>query len=277
MGRIRSDALRMGLACGLTWIASAAPAAARHYATPEFSRAESRPKTLAVLPPRAEFVKAKVVMSEEMVKECEALEAAALDRIGVLLQEKGYTVRPLPPGTVNADPDLRELIFRVNERYEEEWQRFVRKPGRIREGRYNLGEDPVEIADHLGVDGILVPRVVAVAPSKGVKTLSIILGGYAQGYVRLDLSVVSGETGDLEAFYFTTVTAGMKGLTKNPDRIMEKAAGSALRRYPEVNETLPYEESTEGRETAEEEVDEEEVLEELEVLLGPEEEKENKE
>lgn len=51
-------------------------ASAAEYMTPEFARAEFRPKTMVLIPPRAEVTKKKVTSSEQMIEEGAVLEDA---------------------------------------------------------------------------------------------------------------------------------------------------------------------------------------------------------
>jgi len=250
---------------------------AKRYMTPGFRTNETRPVQLAVLPPHAEFIKQKVVMTEQMIKECEALEAAAAAWIPQLLEAKGYTVKVVTQQEANENPELGEMVRRANERYDEEWGRLIRKPKKVHVGRYNAGEESQQLAARLDVDGLVLPRIQAVGVSGGKKALGMLLslGQYMpQGYARLDLSIVDRTTGDIEAYFFFAQLAGMKKLTKKPDKLMATVAQHTLKKYPEHGEVLkPKGEVGEVEEDYSDE-DESQLLGELEALLGPTEEEE---
>ena len=135
----------------LIWVATLslagiAPAHAKRYMTSGFRSVDSRPIAVAVLPPHAQFIKAKAVMTEEMVKECVALENAAAVHIQKLLSEKGYQVRALSVEEIIADAELQEGYHRVNDRYQEEWRKIIRRPRRVKTRRYNVGDEAMEFA-----------------------------------------------------------------------------------------------------------------------------------
>ena len=261
--------------------ATATPASAKRFMTPGFRTTESRPTTLVVLPPHAEFIKSKAVMTEEMVEECKALEHAAAGQIRSLLSGKGYEVRILTRKEIDADPDLRELLRRVNKRYDEEWTKIVRKPRKVHTGRYQAGEEAQQIAAMLEVDGVIIPRIQAVGVTGGRKAMSFLLSfgnALAQGYARMDLSVVNGRTGQVEAYFFGVEPAKLKALTGKPDKVMTEVAGGVFRRYPKVDQVLrprhPKAGEKEGEEDEGSEADEAAILSDLKALLGPEEEEE---
>lgn len=279
--RTRNDWIGLFCLAFLATLATATPAtSAKRFMTPGFRTTDSRPTTLVVLPPHAEFIKSKTVMTEEMVEECKRLELAAADQIRSLLSGKGYVVRVLTRQEIDADPDLRELLLRVNGRYDEEWAKIIRKPRKVHSGRYQAGEEAQQIAAQLEVDGIIIPRIQAVGVTGGRKALTFLLSfgnAMAQGYARLDLSVVDGKTGQVEAYFFGVKPAGLKALTNNPEKIMSKVTRGMFRRFPAVAKVLPPRNTrhSAGEEEKDEgsEADEDAILADLEALLGPEEEK----
>jgi hypothetical protein len=252
-----------------------APAHAGRRMTSDFRTTETRPMTIALLPPRAEFIKAKAVMTEEMVDECRALEQSASSWIDKFLEEKGYTVKIVTLDDATENSELRELLHRVNDRYQEEWVRIMRAPKGVRQDRYELGVDAQELAALLEVDGLVIPRILAVGVTMGKAMLTGLLSGgqaQAQGYASIDLSVVDGDTGDIEAFFYFSRGSTIKALTKQPDKVMMKVTKGVLKKYPESTEILPPKGPDSGEE--DEDIDEKQeaaLLAELEVLLGSEE------
>lgn len=249
-------------------VATAAPA--KRYLTTGFRTTESRPITIAVLPPHADFIKKKILVSHELVKEAEVLERAAADAIANHLRGRGYEVKLLTVEEVMADDELQHLIGRMNDRYDLEWRQLVRRPKKVRVRRYSIGIGIRDVAGRLGVDGIAVPRIQAVGATGGQKAMAYLFGGNA-GYARLDLGVVHGKTGDVEAYFFGLVEAGFKSLTQKPDKMMKRVTKVTLRNYPKSSKVLnPKKEDVRDEEEDLDAETEAAILGDLEALLGTE-------
>jgi hypothetical protein len=227
-----------------------APAAvfARAYMTPGFRNKQARPLRIALLPPHADFIKSKVVMTDQMVAESAALEREGALAMKAALEAKGYTVRLLTPEELAKNPRLRGLVVKVNDRFGEEWGRIVYRPRAVRQKRYNAGEDAVRLASFLKVDGIAVSRIVAVGVTKGKAVMS----GFAnfgtpsqRSYARLDVGIVNGRHGLIEAFFTGTEPSSLGQLTKKPAHVMAQATDNAFRRYPLSTEIHDVEDADE--------------------------------
>ena len=249
---------------------------ARGLMTPEFRTAVTRPMSVVLLPPQAQLIKKKVVMTEQMVEESEALEKSVATHIKQGLTKKGYNVRALTVDEINADPELQELVRQTNRRYEEEWRKMVRKPSKVKERRYNAGHEARLLAAKLGADGIAFARVQAVGATGGQVAMALLLGVGTMGYARLDISVVNGITGDVEAYLYYTMQTSFKKLTTKPAKTMRKLTTKVLRKYPASGEVLEAKGTT-LKEPAKEAKRDEAVLTELEALLGSEDSEETKE
>jgi hypothetical protein len=255
-------------------LASTVAASALQYATPEFWSKQSRPLAIALLPPHAEFIKAKAVMTDEMVKESEALENEAALALKAGLVERGYAARILTVADLGQSPELRDLAKRLGDRYDEEWSKIVRKPRKVRERRYSAGEDVAKMCSLLKVDGIAFARIQAVGVTGGKTALVAILSlgnAWAQSYARMDLSVLSSRDGTVEGYFVGSRACTLKGLTEKPASIMKKVTDVALRKYPGKDETrIVKNEAGEAEKGAgeEDEVSEEKAIEDFEVLLG---------
>lgn len=210
------------------------PALAREYMTAEFLTRSPRPMTLAVLPPHAEFIKAKAVMTAEMIEEAGALEVEAGKAITTMLESKGYKVRLLTPADYDTTHGLRELITSLNGRYNEEWGKILRKRRDVRYGRYSTGEEAVKLSALLHVDGLVVSRIVAVGHTGGRQALTMILSlgqAYAQSYARMGLSVLDGRNGRVEGYFEGMRNCTTGGLVKKPAKVMTDLAEVTLDDY----------------------------------------------
>lgn len=271
------------LAVGLLVVPSAAHA--QSFMTPGFKLGESRPKTLVVLPPHANFIKAKVVMTDQMIAESHALEDHAAQIITGNLRERGYAVHLLAIDQINADPELQELVRRLNDRYDEEWSRMVRSPRQVRTGRYEAGEDAIRLASRLEVDGVVMARIIAVYVSGGRKTFAMVFSlgaSYPRSYTRVDLSIVDGGSGEIESYCYEIELCKSKTLTRKPDKIMGTAYRKCLATYPGMGEVLEVGEAELARLEMNDsgdngDSDDESVLSDFEALLASEEACEEKE
>lgn len=248
----------------LLLVFSVGAAGAKSFMTTGFSTGSERPLKLILLPPHADFVKSKAVMTEQMVKESQALEDAAAREILAHLKSKGYEVRYLTSDEINASPELRDLVHGINDRYHEEWSSFVRRPKGVRQGRYSVGDDVVRLCSLLDVDGVLISRIQAVGITVGKAILLSLFGapGGPASYGRLDVSVVGGGDGDVDAYFFRVQGASLKQLTNRPDVIMRKACKKGLKALPRVGEALSAAQIAQGEEN-----EEEDIVSEFEALL----------
>ena len=240
-GKKTSDRFTSSLRVGLVLAAVSClstPVGAKGYMSAEFQDLETRPRKLALLPPHADFIKAKAIMTEEMVKECQALEQATVATLLPDLEARGYEVRYLSVEELSRNRELRDLVADVNERYDEEWVKMVVKPQEVRRERYQLGEDAVRLSTMLDVDALLISRVQAVGVTFGQAMMGGLFGG-ANNYARLDLSVIDGDDGEIEAyFYFTTQRVSLKQLQNKPDKVIARLERNCLKRLPAADEVI---------------------------------------
>jgi len=221
-------------------VLAGAPALAREYMTAEFLTRSPRPMVVAVLPPHAEFIKAKAVMTAEMVKEAGALEDEAAKAITAMLESKGYKARLVTPADFDATPGLRELVTSLNGRYNEELSKILRDRKEVRYGRYGTGEDAIKLASLLRVDGLVLARIVAVGNTGGRQALTIILSlgqAYAQSYARMGLSVLDGRSGRVEGYFEGMRNCTTGKLVKKPAEIMTDLTEVTLDDYLAASET----------------------------------------
>ena len=243
------------------------PAAGRGFMSKEFASPEARPHTVAVLSPHADFIKANVVMTESMIKECEALEREAAEAIQARLEAMGHTVIVVTPERLQASLDLRELATRVDLRYEEEKAHLARKPRQVKERRYGVGEDAVLLASLLEADALVVSRIQAIWVSGGRKALGVIFGGvtgYPRSRAYVDMTIIDGATGKVDLFFFGGDQCKSKALVDDPGKVMGKAFDSCFRSFPPLGTAVV---------AKDDEADDEAILAEFEALAAEEEEK----
>ena len=86
------------------------------FMTPEFARAEYRPMSLVIIPPRAAVSEETAFSSHELIAQGGIIEDAALVACKDIFDKLGYQVRVLTVDEVNADPELQLMVRNVNKR-----------------------------------------------------------------------------------------------------------------------------------------------------------------
>ena len=258
---------------GLLLALGTVSAGAAEYMTPEFAKAEFRPKTMVLIPPRAEVTKKKVTSTEQMIEEGAVLEDATSLVLKEQLGALGYTIRVLTIDEVNTDPELQLMVRNFNERYDADLAKVVKKPKDIRKRRFSFGDEARILAARLEAEAIIVGRISASGATGGQKTMAFLLGG-SSGHAALNLSIVAGDNGDLEGF-FTYVDSGMspEKIALEPVETMAKVSAKALKDFPAVDELAKVRRSwpqNTDRQVPDTAQSDEEVFSDLEALFGEE-------
>lgn len=258
--------LVLSLMFAALFVTAIAPAYGESFMTPEFSRDEDRPKVLALLPPRAQVVEGKVASTEQLVSIGASLEDITTTIVADLIANKGYEIQRLTNEQVNADPELQNLVHRMNQRYDEERMKIRHKIYKVRDRRYSCGTVATVLANRLRVDGLLMVRVDAAKVSFGAA-----LFANKRGYTRMDVSVIGADAGDVEAYFFSNVDVPGDRLQKNPTVIMEKVANKMVKKFPNNGQVIKvrkrYTQHTRKKKN-EGTISDEQMLADLESMLG---------
>ncbi|HET8945867.1 MAG TPA: hypothetical protein VFQ07_02695 [Candidatus Polarisedimenticolia bacterium] len=235
-----------GIAVGVLLLMPGA-ALARGTMTPGFRNVKSRPMSVAVLPAHAEFIQGRLVVTAQREDDCAALEREAGVAVRTNLEMLGYQVRLLTAQDVDKDAGLRDLVARVDGRFGDEWKGIVRNPDAVKQGRAAAGDDSVRLAALLRVDGLALTRVIAVAPAeekgagKGIAKAGKGDGGSVQAgglssYGRVDVGIIGGKAGRIEAFFTGMEAASFGQLTGRPAKVMGRVTEEAFSLYPAATE-----------------------------------------
>lgn len=246
------------------------PAVAKEYMTPEYARAEYRPKAMVLIPPRAEVMKKKVASTEQLIEEGAVLEDVTASVLKEQLGKLGYEVRILSVEDVNADPELQAMVRSLNELYDEELPRIMKKGKDIRKRRFRFGDAARILAARLDAEAFVMCRIQASGATGGQMTMAILFGG-STGFAAMSIGIIAGDNGDLEAF-FTATDTGMSPtqLSEQPLKTMTKVTSKVIKRYPAADETGKYRKAwpqSTDRKVAEAELSDEDVLSDLEALF----------
>ena len=213
--------------------------------TPEFARAEYRPMSLVIIPPRAAVSKEAAFSSHQLIEQGGVIEDAALVACKDIFEKLGYQIRVLTVDEVNADPDLQLMVRNVNKRYDEDFLQKITLPFKrqlkdIRSRRFKMGDEARILAARLGVDAVIVGRIEAAVTSGGSSVMSLGTSGKAE----VSVGIIAGDNGDLEAF-FTGAQLGLsaKKIEKKPLKTMAKLFGSVLKDCPTADELVKVKKS----------------------------------
>ncbi len=186
-----------------------------HFATPEYLRGETRPSSVAVFPAGPD----------------EIFRKWAGYYLAEVLRAKGYPTKVLSANQVNADPQLLELSQRTAKSFDEQHKifrpgRFV-KPKKLEQRKLHLGTPANLLASKLEVDGLVFAQV-----------LFSRFGNVSS--CGLAVSVVSGTTGDVEAYFYGQVTSW-----RAPSDAMERIVQSFREpSFPAFNQVIEAKGST---------------------------------
>ena len=240
--------------------------------TPEFARAEYRPVSMVMIPPRAAVSKDAGFSSHQLIEQGGVIEDAVLAACKDIFSKLGYEIRILTVDEVNADPDLQVMVRDVNKRYDEDFLQKITLPFKrqlqdIRERRFKMGDEARILAARLGVDAIVVARIQAEVTSGAASVFSLGTSGKAE----MSVGIIAGDNGDLEAF-FTGAQIGLsaKKIEKNPLKTMAKLFGSVLKDYPTPDELIKVKKrwpQTTNREVPDAELSDEDVLSDMEAMI----------
>ncbi len=246
--------------------------------TPEFRNMELRPKSIALLPDRSTLTENGVFNSESRVGETFPLENYLALSLEEQISSRGYEVRRLTIEEIAEDQQLTQLVNAANQRYDEEYTTIVAfKVDGVKYRRFSIGEESRQLANYLGVDAVVFPRMQIKGASSGSKWMSGLgIKQGAQAGINMEFSLVHARTGDVEGF-FGGVTGGFgnpsfKKILKKAKKYMANIAKVSTKKMPRVDEALKPDKlkaNTERRELVlYDPVDEADVLDDLQGLLG---------
>lgn len=221
--------------------ALAAPAQAAMHATEEFESGETRPVSIAFLPPHVNLVKRRIIQREAQIDESAELAghmAADLER---RFGAQGYEVIVLGPEQINADPELRDLVLAADRRYAEMLAQVrSRLPRQIARRRYEAGDEMRMLAAKLGVDAIGFGHLQIEASAAGASAVAVLAGvGRSGSETMMSVSLIDGGTAHIEAYFVLPVLRrgsmfGYDSVMENPEGKVREMVGATVRDLPEA-------------------------------------------
>jgi hypothetical protein len=234
-----------------------APAVAKvWFSTKEFDDGETRPVSIAILPPDASVSTQRLIRRESEVEESTEYGLIFARELADALSQQGYEIEVIDSARVNADPRLQEAVIDAKRRNEDMLVGVNNKELKRRE--YQGSEEARILADYLDVDAIGFAELDVVAATGGKKAMSWILGGSTGGSSG-SLNIVDGNTGYLEASLGSIFGGG------SANRFEEDPAGEITDLVDKMMNKLPDADPSARVETA---TDDEDVFAEIESLLN---------
>ena len=214
------------------------PAMAGMHATKEFEAGDTRPKTIAFLPPHATLVKRKVIKAEEQIEEGAQLSGFLAASVKNVFAQQGYQVRMLTPEEINANRYLQELVLDADRRYGELLNQVrLKLPKQIAARRYQAGDEMRVLANKLGVDAIGFADLMMIASAPG----ALFLSGSGTSSM-LTVSVIDGGTATIEAYFVPPVFqrgsfTGYEAVMADPAGKIGEMAQATLKELPKAATT----------------------------------------
>jgi hypothetical protein len=214
------------------------PAEAGMHATKEFEAGDTRPKTIAFLPPHATLIRRKMIKAEEQLEQSAEISVYLAASVKSEFAKQGYEVRMLTPDEVNANRDLQELVLDADRRYAELLNQVrLKLPKQIAARRYQAGDEMRVLAAKLGVDAIGFADLMIIASAPGAMFM---WGGGTSS--MLTVSVIDGSTATIEAYFVPPVLrrgsiTGYEAVMADPAGKVGDMAGLTLRDMPPASAT----------------------------------------
>ncbi len=121
------------------------------------------------------------------------------------------------------EDQAREAVMRVKQRYESVAVQLNKKPKKVGEGRYTLGDEVALAPCSSGADVLLFVNAAGRIQTGSRKAFSLIVGGYAgllmaQSDYQISMAFVDARTGDVIGFTRIFMIGGKTG--KDPDTVL---------------------------------------------------------
>ena len=121
------------------------------------------------------------------------------------------------------DEQLRQPVLRVKQKYDMIAMQLNQKPGKVKNGRYTLGDEVALLPCSASADSLLFVRAVGVVETGGRKAFSLLIGGsagivMAQARYKLSIAFVDAKTGEVTAFTLINFLGGNVG--NDPEKVL---------------------------------------------------------
>jgi hypothetical protein len=204
------------------------PAALRaQYLHPKIASKEITIRNVVILPPKIQMVRQSMKGPEGMAAESEELSV----RVTQLLTEALAAKHVIAWSGVLAvgDGDKAYSIADLQSRYDALLPKMSKKPKDVKQGRFTLGDEVLNLNLAKTTDAIVFVRGDGQKLTKGKSAFSLLTLSLNLPYLRLTIGIVDARTG--EVLLFTTPVA-IADVTNEKEKALSGALASSLKKLP---------------------------------------------
>ncbi len=214
----------------LVIVATIAPRSLRaQYLHPKVAKKEVSIRNVVIVPARVEIVKQSMKGPEGMVAESDLLSARVTQLVVEALQAKHIAALTIAPGGGNeADAQKKYTLSDIQSRYDELLPKIRKKPKDVKNGRFSLGDEVLNLNLDKSADTIIFIRGSGQKLTKGKTAFTLLVGGVPP-YLQLTIGFVDAHTGEVLVFT-TPLTRG--DATSPNEKPLRKSIEKSLKKVP---------------------------------------------
>ncbi len=162
--------------------------------------------------------------AEPLVPEGEEWGRKLRDMLAQAVNNSGWTLAgDFSMYNESADQRTRDAVLRVKQKYDTIAVQLNRKPGKVEQGRYTLGDEVALLPCSASADSPLFVHAAGLLETGGRKAFSLLIGGtpgilLVQARYQLSIAFVDAKTGQVTALTRVNILGGRAG--KDPQKVL---------------------------------------------------------
>jgi hypothetical protein len=210
-------------------VALVAPQTARaQFLHPRITAKETTVRKVVIMPAKVQIVRQSMKGPEGMAEESELLSERIQKLLSEALATKNVTTMAGPVLSAEGDTQQKYTVADVQSRYDDLLPRIMKKRKDVKQGRFSLGDEVLNLNLDKSVDAIVFVRGEGQKLTKGKTAFNVLVGG-AAAYLRLTIGIVDARTGDV-LLYTDQETRGDPMSAE--DKTLRKAIEKSLKKLP---------------------------------------------
>jgi hypothetical protein len=206
-----------------------APQTARaQFLHPRITAKETTVRKVVIMPAKVQIVRQSMKGPEGMAEESELLSERVQKLLSEALATKNVTTMAGPVLSAEGDTQQKYTVADVQSRYDDLLPRIMKKRKDVKQGRFSLGDEVLNLNLDKSVDAIVFVRGEGQKLTKGKTAFNVLVGG-AAAYLRLTIGIVDARTGDV-LLYTDQETRGDPMSAE--DKTLRKAIEKSLKKLP---------------------------------------------
>jgi hypothetical protein len=206
----------------------AAQTARAQFLHPRITTKETTVRKVVIMPAKVQVVRQSMKGPEGMAQESELLSERVQKLLSEALATKNVTTMAGPVLSAEGDTQQRYTVADVQSRYDDLLPRIMKKRKDVKQGRFSLGDEVLNLNLDKSVDAIVFVRGEGQKLTKGKTAFTVLVGG-APAYLRLTISIIDARTGDV-LLYTDPETSGDPMSAE--DNTLRKAIEKSLKKLP---------------------------------------------